>query len=184
MDNKKFYSKLFAPVEKKIGRIDRESVVSIIGFDYGGPLNFCTVGRDSGAQFVTYISCELAIRDEQLPSGVGRYELMMTCSNENWCRSILSNIGRMTLGEAFSLGHTLDIEAWVGKRARIQGVIFEEFASVRIGRKQFGILSCHGVTRPELKFARENGGAALLLLLKKAGVYPMTDLKRKTIGLS
>ncbi len=76
MDDEQFYRLLLAPVERIFGPIDRDTIVAIIGFDSGGPLNFCTIGRDRGDRFITYVSCELAVRGEQQPSEFGRYDLL------------------------------------------------------------------------------------------------------------
>ena len=46
MDYKPFYHALYAPLIRNIGPIDKNMMVAIIGFDAGGPLNFCTFGVD------------------------------------------------------------------------------------------------------------------------------------------
>jgi hypothetical protein len=181
MNYQEFYKKLFAPIEKKIGPIDRDTIVAIVGFDMGGPLNLCTVGRAHRRRFVTYVSCELAVREDQRAGSLGPFELMMTCNDENWCRSTLTSIGRMTLDEIFDHHHTMDISACLKKKSLVQGIIFEKFTSLRVGRKKYGILYCHGVTRNELEFAMEHGSKALLSRLKKAKIYPNTDPTRSSI---
>ncbi len=45
MDYHAFYAQLFSPLDSKLGPIDPETMVAIIGFDAGGPLGFCTIGR-------------------------------------------------------------------------------------------------------------------------------------------
>src|SRR5262245_7468527 len=94
MDYQEFYRQLFVPLEASIGPIDRDTIVAIIGFDGGGPLNFCTIGCERSGPCITYVSCELAVRDEQIPCEFGRYELLSTCDDEKWVRSIVSDIGR------------------------------------------------------------------------------------------
>jgi hypothetical protein len=69
------------------------------------------------------------------------------------------------------------------KGARLQGVVLERFSTSKVGRKKFGILRAIGVTRAELEWAREHSVGALIEKLKAAGVYPHSDVKRKTIGL-
>jgi hypothetical protein len=82
MDYRTFYSKLFRPLAKAVGPIDRDTIVALIGFDFGGPLNFCTIGAKKKNPVVTYVSCELAVRKEQVPSSRGRFELMCHCDDE------------------------------------------------------------------------------------------------------
>jgi hypothetical protein len=181
VDYIKFYRQLFAPVEAILGPIDRDTIVAIIGFDAGGPLNFCTIGRGSGERFVTYISCELAVRAEQRPSEFGRYELLVTCDDEGWVRSILTDIGRMSLEVAFGHGHTLDIGPWVEADDPIQGIVFEKVAEKKFDGESYGVLRCIGITRAEMEYAQNRGAMALLTRLKKAGVYPNTAIRRKSV---
>ncbi|MBI5477247.1 MAG: suppressor of fused domain protein [Deltaproteobacteria bacterium] len=178
MDYHAFYAELFGPVEELVGPIDPMTIVALIGFDAGGPLNLCTVGRDARTPFVTYVTCELAVRDDQATGYMGPYELMMTCDDEDWCRPLLSDIGRMTLEDVFEHGHTLDVGAWVGESSPIQGVVFEEFARLVIEGRPFGILRVTGVTRDELDFATEHSVDKLVQRLKAAGVCPQTSLAR------
>jgi hypothetical protein len=176
-----FYRKLFAPLEEMIGSIDPETIFAVMGFDAGGPLNFNTIGARGGKQFVTYVSCELAVRAEQRPSEFGHYELLASCDNEQWVRHYISEIGRMSLTEAFGHGHTLDFGECVEESAPLQGVIFEKMFSIEIDDSSYGIMRCIGVSRPEMAHARERGSASLFELLKQAHVYPHTDTRRSSV---
>jgi hypothetical protein len=86
MDVREFYRQLFLPLEPLLGQVDPETIVAIVGFDAGGPLNFCTFGSERGDRFITYVSCELAVRPEQRPAECGRFELLVTCDDERWVR--------------------------------------------------------------------------------------------------
>lgn len=178
MDYQRFYKELFQPIEERIGLIDEESIMSIIGFDSGGPVTLCTIGYER-EQFVTYVTCELSVRDEQQPAGFGRYEVMLTCDDEAWARKILTKIGQMSLESVFEHGHTVDIGEVVGADCPLQGLVVEEFARVSIDQSGFGILQFHGVTRSELEFAMESGTDELLKRLKSAGIYPHTSIYRR-----
>jgi hypothetical protein len=177
MDYKRFYKQLFQPVEERIGRVDEASTMAIIGFDCGGPVTLSTVGYKR-EQFVTYITCELAVHDEQQPSELGRYEVMMTCDDEAWARKILTKIGQMSLESVFAHGHTIDVGPVVGADCRLQGLVVEEFARVTIDGQVYGILYFHGVTRSELDFAMQFGADELIERLRQAGVYPHTSIHR------
>jgi hypothetical protein len=178
MDYNRFYKQLFQPIEERIGPVDEASIMAIIGFDCGGPVTLCTVGYGR-EQFVTYVSCELSVRDEQHPAEFGRYEVMMTCDDEAWARKILTKIGQMTLEGVFEHGHTVDIAQIVGPDCPLQGLVVEEFARVTVDGRGYGILRFHGVTRSELEFAMESGTDELLERLGRAGIYPRTSIHRR-----
>jgi Suppressor of fused protein (SUFU) len=181
MDYQHFYAQLFAPLVDQIGAIDRETIFAIIGFDCGGPLNFSTIGSHRQEGFVTYISCELAVRKEQKPCPLGRYELLCSCDDESWVRSIVTDIARESLETRFAHGHSLDIGAWVEPSAVLQAVVLENVCQVKIEQKLFGILRIIGITRPELEYKMEHGFDKLLIRLKKSGVYPNTSINRASV---
>jgi len=181
MDFQEFYRQLFMPLEPTLGPIDRDTTIAIAGFDAGGPLNFCTFGRERGDRFITYVSCELAIRSEQRPGETGRYELLVTCDDERWVRAIVTDIGRMSLEVAFGHRHTLDIGPWADPDEPLQAVVFETASTAVIDGAQYGILRCIGITRPELEYAHTQGTAKLLTHLKNAGVYPHTERRRQSV---
>ncbi len=179
--HREFYEQFFASLEQQIGRIDTHTIVSMVGFDMGGPLNFCTIGALNESEYTTYVSCELAVCAEQKPGEHGRYELLITCDDERWGRSILSEIGRMSLEVAFGDGHTLDIGAWVEENDSLQGIIFEEALVSEIGGEGYSILRCIGITREEMEYALEHGSDALIARLQNVGVYPHTTLSRVSV---
>jgi hypothetical protein len=181
MDYDRFYRRLFGPLEASLGPIDRDTIVAIVGFDGGGPLNFCTIGRSVNSPIVTYVSCEMAVRNQQQPSEFGRYELLTSCDDEQWVRSVVSDVGRMSFATVFGDGHTLDIGSWVKSSDSLQGIVFEKVYDCRISAKSYGILRVIGVTRRELQYARESGAPALLERLKAAKVYPNTCVGRASI---
>ena len=182
MDTTRFYSQLFAPLEQLLGARDRDTLAAIIGFDGGGPLSFCTFGRGPPASFPTYASCELAMRLDQHPASFGRYELLVTCDDETWVRSVVSEIGEMSLELSFDDGHTLDIGPRVERGAVLQAVLFEKVCETEIDAERIGILRVIGITRAELALARSEGTAALVERLELAGVYPNTTARRASVA--
>jgi hypothetical protein len=178
MDYQRFYRQLFQPIEERIGHVDAASIMAIVGFDYGGQVTLCTVGRGR-EQFVTYVTCELSVREEQPPAEFGRYEVMMTCDDEAWARKILTKIGQMSLESVFEHGHTVDIGPIVGPDSPLQGLVVEEFARVAVDGCGYGLIRLHGATRPELEFAMEAGTDELLERLGRAGIYPRTSIHRR-----
>ena len=187
MDYRSFYKQIYAPLEATHGQIDTNTIVAIIGFDAGGPLNFCTIGRDVGSSIVTYVSCELAVRDEQLPNDNGRYELLASCDQEDWVRSILSNIGRMSLETVFNDGDTMDIGGWVNDgwfkpKPPLQGVLFKTEATSTVNGQLFSVLRCIGITRSEMEHAQSYGAQSLISLLERNGIYPHTIVSRRSVA--
>jgi len=178
MDYQRFYSQLFQPIEERIGPLDPMTIAALIGFDCGGPVSLSTVGYGR-EKFVTYITCELAVREEQQAGASGRYEIMMTCDDEAWARKILTKVGQMSMESVFAHGHTVDIGQVVGPEFPLQGLIVEEFARLAVDGCGYGILRLHGVTRPELEFAMQSSADELLERLKSAGVFPRTSIHRK-----
>jgi hypothetical protein len=178
MDHPTFYEQLFQPIVERLGLLDGTGSVADVGFEAGGAVALCTIGEGRGA-LVTYISCELAVREDQRPADFGRYEVMMTCDDERWAYKILTNLARMSLESELGHGHTIDVGPLVGPKCAVQGLVAEEFARVTIEGQGYGFLYFHGVTRPELEFANEIGADELLERLREAGVYPRTSLHRR-----
>lgn len=177
MDCERFYHHLFAPVAAEYGPLDPQTRFHLIGFDAGGPVNYCTVGADRGEQFVTCVTCELAPRSEQQRNSSGGYELLMTCDDEKWCSAALTRLAQMSLEVIFDHGHTVDIGPWVGPAFPVQGIAFEHFATVCFERRDYGILLCQGLSRPELEFAQQFDVEQLLQRRRAKGIYPKTSVK-------
>jgi hypothetical protein len=181
VDYKRFYAELFAPLHAAIGPIDSMTICAIIGFDGGGPLSFNTIGAGRGGPFISYVSCELAVRQEQVPSDLGRYELLCSCDDEQWVRNHVSNLGRMSLQTVFGHDHTIDIGAIAGPDAPIQGVLLEAECGVQIDGENYAIYRVIGITRAEMEFKRTEGSEALVDALKLLGVYPHTSVRRESV---
>lgn len=47
--------------------------------------------------------------------------------------------------------------------------------------KKYGLMLVMRITADELAYAKEYGGAVLMQKLEEKGVFPMTDLERKSI---
>jgi hypothetical protein len=153
-----------------------DTLTGVVGFTAGGPLSFRTAPAGNG--FTTYLSCELVADPEQKRSPGGPYELMITCDDEDWVLEHISEVARLGHTLAFRGGQTLDMGAIVGSDSHVQGIAFEEAARVRVARKSYRVLRCHGILRAELEYAKKKSVDALLRKLKSAGVYPRTSPKR------
>lgn len=186
MGYQSFYARLFAPLEARLGQLDPDTLTSIVGFGAGGPLSLCTIGHGTGADVVTYVSCELAVRDDQVPNASGRYELLMSGDDEAWIRQVLTDTADMSLGAAFNDGDTLDIGAWVddddGSGNSLQGLLFRQEYALAIDGAEVGVLRAIGITRAEMAMARTQGADAVLAQLHEAGLYPHTLVGRASLA--
>jgi hypothetical protein len=192
MDYQRFYKVLFEPLERALGPIDENTIFAIIGFDAGGPLNFCTIGASESKSLITYISCELAVRHNQIPTrnGAYRYEFLTSCDDEKWVRKVVTSLGRMSMNFAFDHGHTVDVGLGANEDAlkngseqlpQIQGVLLQSECTVDYQGGNYGILRCVGITRPEMEYCRAEGSQVLIEKLKSARVWPNTFVQRKSV---
>lgn len=182
MDYNAFYAELFRPIERECGPLDKAGIFHIIGFDCGGPINFSTVGAEEKKEFVSYVTCELSVREEQVPSSIGRFELLCHSDDESWVRSVITDLARMTLEAEFDHGHTVDITASVGESGLLRGLVLERFAAVEISGRSYGIFRVHGIFADEMQLAIDEGADALFERLKIAGAYPRTFAKRESVA--
>lgn len=176
MKERELYDLIFAPVISSLGAFDSCCLTAIVGFWAGGPISLQTIGRERNEPFVTYVTCELAVREDQMPSDVGHYELLITCDDENWAWTILTKVGQMTTETAFGSGHTLDIGPWVGEDDRLQGLAFEELCRSVVGEDNYAVFRLHSLTRDELDTAGQFGVTDVLERRKRDGAYPMTHV--------
>lgn len=181
MNYKAFYDKLLQPVVTTIGEFDDSTLSSVVGFDAGGPLSFRTITESNSNSTKTYVSCELAVRQKQLPSSNGRFELMAICDDEDWVRSVLTNIGEMSFDAAFDHGHTLDIGPWVDDDSKIQGVMFDCAFKCEVDKTPYCILRVVGLHRDELAVCQRVGVDRYISILKDHGIFPATLTKRDKV---
>lgn len=120
-DSQAFYAELFKPVEKAFGKLDKGTLVAIVGFPLGGPPNISTAGRDRGEQFVSYVTCELACYERQKPSSVGPFEVLITSNDQSWARNALTAVGQMSFEAALDHGHSLDLGPLVEESSNLSG---------------------------------------------------------------
>jgi suppressor of fused protein SUFU len=177
-----FYRALFRPVEERIGKVDPKTLVALIGFQAGGPPNLSVVKAPG---FVTYVTCELACYEEQVPSDDrgGPFEVLVSANDEGWARSVATAIGRISFDAALGPGHTVDLGPFAEKKDKLQGVVLERFSTCTYRRRRYGILRTIGITRPEMEWAQEHSGQELLEKLRAAGVYPNSDVRRRSVKL-
>jgi hypothetical protein len=131
---------------------------------------------------VVYVTADLIGDDRSKPSEVGQYELMI-CLREDadWAAALLSWLAKYTIDAVLSPYDTMDIGPALPQPTQLVVFLFVHYATVTVDERTAGILLCLGITQDELTFARKNGPHELMSLLKRAGVYPFTDLSRCSV---
>ena len=78
----------------------------------------------------------------------------------------------------------MDIDSATPAESRIKAFLFDTYATFTIFGHENELRLCVGITKPELQFKMEHGAERLLMLLKRYGVYPFTDLDRDSVPLN
>jgi hypothetical protein len=68
----------------------------------------------------------------------------------------------------------------VPKDSRMVAFLFDEFAKFEMRGEPAGVLLCIGITADELSACRRGKKDRVLKALKSKGVYPFTDLERRS----
>jgi hypothetical protein len=111
-------------------------------------------------------------RDESTPFGQAHTMI----------NAILNQIAPYSAEAALNPNETCEFPADM-PRIGGQCLIFDGYPSYSKGKPaEFGLLALIQVFRSEMEYARRNGGARLLKLLKDKGHYPYSDLDRKPVA--
>jgi Suppressor of fused protein (SUFU) len=183
MEPFEFYRRLFAPVEAALGPFDREVGRPIVDFTSGGPVRLHTIGlaRKAEVGFATFLTAQLALLPNQVPSEFGRFELMVTCNCQPWAQDVLRGIGRLSLTRQLGPGQWIDLSSWIYGGDPLKWILLEQFTNMQVEGNNYGILRCVGATEVERQYAQERGAAALLEKLAGAGAYPQINIERDTV---
>ncbi|EGR1699750.1 hypothetical protein HYN73_02225 [Vibrio parahaemolyticus] len=111
MDYNEYYDITFAPIEEKYGKLDEETMTSIIGFSMGGPVSMSSINSKK-----IYASCELSVYPEQKKSTDGyKFEFLSAGHfNAETCQSIFTALGNLSFNAQLGNGHTIDVSGVVG----------------------------------------------------------------------
>lgn len=127
----------------------------------------------------TYVTADLTGDDSgQLPSSLGRYELMICVQNElSRAADLISQLARYTCEAVVEPGETMDINDYFGDSS-LRAILFthpsEQAVQFEFLGGRYGLLLCIGITAEELSLKQSRGSEALLSLLRSAGVFPYT----------
>jgi len=130
---------------------------------------------------IVYITGDL-IGQKQKSSDAGNYEFMVAHKTDNeWGSNLISNLSYYTLDASINSGETMDIGAYASPENTVKAIVFDKYSTFRIGFKKYGLMLIIGITEDELEWAKRNSGSKLIEKLKEEDIYPITDLKRKSI---
>ena len=77
----------------------------------------------------------------------------------------------------------MDIAASAPADSSIVAFLFDTYDTFTLYGQTFELRLWIGITKPELDFKMQTDGPTLKNLLKQNGVYPFTDLHRKSIQM-
>ena len=134
-DYQAHFDELFRALEIEHGKIDELILGSIIGFNAGGPVSLSSIANRK-----LFVTCELSLYPEQLPSAEGfNYELLVRgWLDESLSRELLTALGDIAMRARLGHGHTIDVSGVMpGDSPRVVRLI--EYSRTSIGGRSFGV---------------------------------------------
>jgi hypothetical protein len=150
-----------------------------LGADIGGAADI--IYFKNHLKGVVAVTSELIGHDEQVPSDLGNYELMICHrDDEPWGANVISRLAYYTLEAKLNPGETMDIASAVPDDSTIAAFLFCDYGNFKVRGRKAGLLLCVGITADELKACRAGKREKVEKALKAAQVYPFTDLGRNS----
>jgi hypothetical protein len=173
-----------AAIEGVLGKSEDIVGHALIPFNFGGEMG--------GAADIIYfrhhvpgrvsVTCELIGCEDQVPNDLGNYELMICHrDDEEWGPNLICKLAYYTLEAELKPGDTMEIGPAAPEGSTIAGLLFFDSGRFKVRGKKAGLLLCIGITALELAACRKGRRAKVEQALKKAGVYPYTDLYRQSV---
>ena len=133
---------------------------------------------------VVAVTAELIGRDDQPPSPLGNYELMICEKGErepSWGASLISRLAHYTLEVPLEPGETMDIGSAAPPGSTIVALLFSEYSRFDVLDRECGLLLCIGITAGELADCQRGLAEEVEAALRSRGTYPFTDLQRASV---
>lgn len=136
MDYEKFYNELFSELEEKYGKLDDETISSIVGFSAGSPISLSNIEAEK-----LYVTCELSTYPEQKLSSQGlRYEFFSVGEfSEDWCRSVFTALGSLSFDVELGDQHTINISGLIEGAEAVDTVKLRLFSQAIINGDRYGL---------------------------------------------
>jgi hypothetical protein len=77
----------------------------------------------------------------------------------------------------------MDIDQATPPESKIKAFLFDTYGTFTLFGQDNELRLCIGITKPELEFKMKHGPDRLIERLKRANVYPFTDLGRDSVPL-
>ena len=131
------YFNLFRGIEQQLGAVSDVSTMGIVGFSAGGPVSVCRV-----ADKAMYVTCELSLYEEQIPSSEGlRFELLCACDlSQDDSQSLLTALGGLSMHAELGHLHIVNVSN-VTPDSAIQNVQLQLLSQCMHAGKAFGVYS-------------------------------------------
>jgi len=165
---------------KSEGMIGHAAIPFEFGPDIGGAADIIYFKRHIPG--VVTVTSELIGHDDQIQNQLGNYELMICHRDgEQWGPNLISRLAHYTLQAELNPGETMDIGSIKPEEATISALLFFDYARFKVKGREAGLLLCVGITADELNACLNGRRAEVEESLKKAGIYPFTDLYRRSV---
>ena len=107
----------------------------------------------------------------------------MICTREDkeWGDNIISQLAHYTLESELNPGDTIDIGPATPEGSTIEAFLFCDYGRFTVRDQDAGLLLCMGITGDELAECRAGNRLDVEAALNAAGVFPFTDLFRKSV---
>lgn len=129
------------------------------------------------------VTAELIGCPEQKRNQLGNYELAIAHRDpkEEWGANLICRLAYYTLDAVVQPGETMCLDAFAPQGSAINALLFCDYGWFTLRGQSCGVLLCLGITEPERLACVEGKAAQVVKLLQDKGVYPYTDLTRKSV---
>jgi hypothetical protein len=180
-DWKAWWDARVAAIEAVLGKSEDTVGHAVIPFQFGPEM-----GGAADVVFFRHhlpgrvaVTSELIGCEEQIQNILGAYELMICHrDDEEWGPGLISQLAHYTLQAKLNPGETMGLGPAAPPGSTITALLFLEYARFTVRGKSAGLLLCLGITADELKVCRKGRYKEVVEALKKADVFPYTDLHR------
>ncbi len=183
-DWQEWWTARVAAIETVLGPSDNivghATIPFFVGSDLGGAADIIYFRKHGPG--VIAVTSELIGCDEQIENELGNYELMI-CQRDDveWGADLISRLAHYTLRAELEPGETMDVGEAAPEGSTITAFLFCDYGQFEVRGRPAGLLLCLGITSDELEACRNGQTDNVLSALKAAGVYPFTDLERKSV---
>ena len=197
-EHEKYYELKEQGLEQVLGKMHGIAGHAIIPFDLGGAVDmYYFLNHISGTGFATMELLDPDGKGPQ-PNPFGTYELVaftkLPYNSSDKEDTPFDLIERRFCGTFTSIGN-YSTQAVLKPKDTCEVprddeenryLIFDSYIPENkefiIGNTKHHLLLCLEIFRSEMEFARQNGGAVLIDLLKQSGHYPYSDLDRQPVA--